>query len=276
MADVRSMLRAERAARAPPKSRPQPQTTQPNKKRKADDEAVGDSRKRTRAEEAHDLPAGFFDGGAAQSTAEDPTREEEETEEVQVPPLTGFVAAKEPDPQIQAQKSEAPPPTAQTKGTVPSNFFDDKQQAPDLDDEWAAFEREVAVVPAPPRQTALEALQSGAVISAAPLSAEELAAQAREDRTTQRVNREEELAAEKEDAARTLEDEFEEMEALEERVKRLRDKREKLRESRQIGDQVEDMVSPTAPPLDEAQKDDSEDDEDDDGDDWDGWKFGTS
>jgi hypothetical protein len=283
MADVRSMLRAQRAARAPPKSR-HPQTAQPNKKRKADDddgEAPGDTRKRTKAEETHDLPAGFFDGGVAEPSAEnlaeegEEEEEEEEADNVREPPLAGFVAAKEPDPQIAAQRSEAPPPASQTDGKVPTNFFDNTHGAPDLDDEWAAFEREVAVVPAPPRPTALEALQSGAVISAAPLSAAELASQAKEDRTTQRVNREEELAAEKEDAARTLEDEFEEMEALEERVKRLREKREKLRESRQTGDQVEDVVSPIAPPLDEAHKEDSEED-DDDGDEWDGWKFGTS
>lgn len=37
------------------------------------------------------------------------------------------------------------------------------------------------------------------------------------------------MEAEKEDAARALEDEFDEMEGLEERVRRLREKREELR-----------------------------------------------
>jgi hypothetical protein len=271
MADVRSLLRAERAARAPTKKQKQAHTAQPSKKRKADDESTGESRKRTRAEEANDLPAGFFDGGAGDLLAVEDPVEVEETEEA---PLPGFVAAKEHDPQIVVQMSELPPPTTSSDGTVPSNFFDSNKDAPNLDDEWAAFERDVAAVPAPPRQTALEAIQNGAVISAAPLSAEEVAAQAREEKQTQRVNREEELAAEKEDAARTLEDEFEEMEALEERVKRLREKREKLRASRQAGSAEVDTIS--SAPVEEGSKDDSEDEDEDEGDEWNRWGFGTS
>jgi hypothetical protein len=258
MADVRSMLRAERAARAPPKKQKQAHTVQSSKKRKADDEAVDETRKRTKAEEANDLPVGFFDGGSQNLLAED---ELAETEIIEEAPLPGFVAAKEQDPQIVALKTEPPPPATTTN-------------APNLDDEWAAFERDVAAVPAPPRQTALEAIQSGAVISAAPLSAEEIAAQAREERQAQRVNKEEELAAEKEDAARTLEDEFEEMEALEERVKRLRAKREKLRESWHVDSVDGNTIS--SDPLEELTQANSEDEDDDEADEWDGWRFGTS
>jgi hypothetical protein len=267
MADVRSMLRAERAARAPPKSRKQAQTAQPSRKRKADDDDDDDSdggtRKRTRAEEVNDLPAGFFDG----ASAEVPAHEEDEPEPEPEPPLPGFVAAKEKDPQVVAQQTSV----LDTAGAVPSNFFENKE-TPNIDDEWAAFEREVASVPAP-RQTALDAIKTGAVISAAPLSAEELAAQAREDKKTQKINREEEIAAEKEDATRALEEEFDEMEALEERVKRLRDKREKLRESRQAGDVQRDAVPPV--PHKDIDQESSENDDDED-DEWDGWRFGTS
>ncbi|KAF2434130.1 hypothetical protein EJ08DRAFT_676094 [Tothia fuscella] len=265
MADVRSMLRAERAARAPPKSKKQSQ--HPSKKRKADDDDQEniDTRKRTRAEEANNLPAGFFEGGVA---VELPVEDEGE------PPLPGFVPAQEPDPQIAAQKTSPPSPTPPQPIPNPS---------PALDDEYAAFSAEISRVPSPPPRhlTALDALNSGTgVISAAPLSATELAAQAREEQSTQREERQEEKEAEREDAARNLEEEFAEMEQLEERVRRLREKRERLRKGLQegvIGEKVEKgvMVSEV---VSNGREDVSEEDDDDDdeGDEWDGWGFGRS
>lgn len=61
------------------------------------------------------------------------------------------------------------------------------------------------------------------------MTAAELAAQAREEQSAQRARRDEDMEAEKEEAARALEDEFEEMEGLDERVKKLREQREALR-----------------------------------------------
>ena len=62
MADVRSLLRQERAARQQ-KPSSTPATAPASKKRKAaDDGAI--ERKRTRTEEAAGVPAGFFDEGA--------------------------------------------------------------------------------------------------------------------------------------------------------------------------------------------------------------------
>lgn len=126
------------------------------------------------------------------------------------------------------------------------------------EDEYAAFERDVAT---PPR--ALNALTASATIVAAPLSAAELAAQARaEAQLTGKERREAELEAEKEDAARQMEEELDEMAELEERVRRLREKREAIRkgkgEPKVVGADVEEMV-------DKGSEGDDEQDEDDDG-----------
>ena len=102
--------------------------------------------------------------------------------------------------------------------------------------EWAAFERDVATPPpSPPRITVLTA---AATISAAPLSAAEIAAKERETASTQaKERREAELEGEKEDAARRLDEEFDEMEVLESRVRRLREMWEALRKrNHQEGD----------------------------------------
>ncbi|OQO03834.1 hypothetical protein B0A48_10475 [Cryoendolithus antarcticus] len=70
---------------------------------------------------------------------------------------------------------------------------------------------------------------SAATISAPALSAEELAAQAREEISAQRGKRDVEIADEREEAEGRLQEEFAEMEELEGRVRRLRERREGLR-----------------------------------------------
>lgn len=75
MADVRALLRQERAAReqaARPTRRPAaaPASAPTGKKRKAADDSVED-RKRNKTETSKHLPTGFFDHGA--DTGEDPT-----------------------------------------------------------------------------------------------------------------------------------------------------------------------------------------------------------
>lgn len=90
------------------------------------------------------------------------------------------------------------------------------------EDEWAAFEREVV----PLAQPNPSADYTAATISAAPVSAAELAAQTHAERQQRREAGVEEEKAEEE--ARLVE-EFEVMEGLEERVKRLKEKREALR-----------------------------------------------
>jgi len=101
------------------------------------------------------------------------------------------------------------------------------------EDEWAAFEREVAPLAAQPDYSA-------ATISAAPLSAQELAAQAEEDR---RRRPETEAEDEKEDEERRLEEEFEVMEEMEERVRKLRQQREALRHAGRGSDTGQSDIS---------------------------------
>ena len=85
----------------------------------------------------------------------------------------------------------------------------------------------------PPDPSSPSALTAAATISAAPMTAAELAAQSREQASMQgQEKREAEVEGEKEDAARALEEEFDEMDGLEDRVRRLREKREELRLSR--------------------------------------------
>ena len=139
------------------------------------------------------------------------------------------------------------------------------------EDEWAAFERDVAT---PPPDTSLpSALTATATISAAPLTAAEIAAQSREQASLQnKERREAEVEGEKEDAARALEEEFDEMEGLGERVQRLREKREKLR--LQIAKEAEAQVREASHLSEQGQVGsgvESEDDEDDENDDWGPW-----
>lgn len=150
-----------------------------------------------------------------------------------------------------------------------SNFL--QALGPIDEDEYAAFERDVATLQ--PDLPAPSALIAAASITAAPLTAAELAAQSREQANLQsREKREAEMEGEKEDAARALEEEFDEMEGLEERVKRLREKREQLRIRR--AQEVEEKQNMDTGEEDGARgheelkdDEDSEDDEDDN----DGW-----
>jgi hypothetical protein len=236
MADARALLRQQRAARKeaqkPQKQSAAPATAPKSKKRKAADESV-EERKRTRTEEEAGVPAGFFDAGA------------QDDEEV------------------------APAPTEQERAPIPDTqpLETPKAANPPLDAaaeaELDAFMNEIAAEkPMPPPRTTY----SGAVIEAAPMTAAQISAQAREDQSAQRAKKDEEMEGEKEDAARALEDEFDEMEGLEERVKKLRDQREALR--CKSGRPVEaEVVAPAAPQVEEDGDSESEDE------DWDDWRF---
>ncbi|EME49382.1 hypothetical protein DOTSEDRAFT_84788 [Dothistroma septosporum NZE10] len=170
------------------------------------------------------------------------------------------------DPQTQAQEGTIVPQKDE-QGADPA--------------ELEAFERELAEMERSMRNGATT--HQGVVVSAAPVSAEEIAAQAREQQSTQRGRRDAESAAEKEDATRLLEDEFEEMEGLEERARKLREKREALRTATAPNSQavkatdatVGSKNSPSSASLvgdvngDEAEEDDEDDD-------YDEWNFGNS
>lgn len=257
MADVRALLRAERAARATAKaeSRNQPSHTSQGhgKKRKAI-EADEDARKRTKGAEdtaphsdANDEP--LFGVAAEQEAAEQEAEEE-----------TIEVAAEQP-----------------LQPSMPTT----KEVTVD-EDEWAAFERDMATPPPPvPAQTALDAIRAGAGISAAPVTAAEVDAQRKEADKERRSRRDEEREAEKEDAARNLEEEFEEMDALEQRVKKMKELREKLKAGQKIEmngvasiEGLDDQEDVNGVPKAYEYEDDDEDDEDDE--DLDDWGFGRT
>ena len=245
MADVRSLLRNELASR----KGASPNTTgnRVSKKRKVDN-GEGVMRKKLRSTDLEVVQAAASAQGAepsAEETAEDDVLEPVEETEVE-----------EPRPENQQTASPSaqhtpPPPPQESSGTVD-------------EDEWAAFEREVA---APTRMShAPAAVAAEATISAAPVTNEELAAQQEKEKSSAGRTREAELEGEREDAARFMEEEFDEMDQLEERVRRLKHMREELRQKR-AEDQTRDV-----PMVSEDQRV-AESDSDEDDEDWDDWRF---
>lgn len=211
-----------------------------NRKRKAAEEETHHVRKKSRSgrEGVQDVPD---EGQAEVDVAEEGTT---------APVLEGFVREQQP-----------------RKSAV---------LAPNVDeDEWAAFERDIAIVP-DEKPLARPIISSGAVISAQPVTAEELRAQAQKEDTARRQQRQVEVEAEKEDATRALEDEFEEMEALEQRVRRLREQREALRSAKGLSHVVKEQPAVKEAHAEqqttgEAPEDDDEDEEDDE-DEWSMWR----
>ncbi|KAJ5226105.1 hypothetical protein N7468_007330 [Penicillium chermesinum] len=255
MADVRSMLRSELASRkgTPPNN----SGNRVSKKRKVDN-GDGIMRKKLRST-GLDAVQAASDAQLNQSSAEGSEPDEElETAEAGVPlPETEEGPTEDGQAPEQIPASELPlaPP-------VPS-------QQPDVDeDEWAAFERDVAEPSRLPHAPA--ALSAEATISAAPVTTEEIAAERQSDKVSTARAREAELEGEREDAARFMEEEFDEMEQLEERVRRLKHMREELRQK-----QANDESTPKRAAMSEDQRpaESESDDDDDDDDDWDDWRF---
>jgi hypothetical protein len=239
MADARSLLRQQRAAKQqaqkPQKQSAAPAAVPTSKKRKAADDSA-EERKRTRTEEEAGVPAGFFDAGATKEDEDDAT---ESTPAVQESATIPDVEPLE-------------PPKAANPSLDPS-----------AEAELEAFMNEInAEKPMPPPPTRY----SGAVIEAAPMTAAQIAAQAREDQSAQRARKDEEMEGEKDDAARALEDEFEEMDVLEEKVKKLREQREALRSKSMSAVELEAVAPADTQPVEDG---DSESDDED----WDDWRF---
>ena len=171
-------------------------------------------------------------------------------------------------PRLRPEPFNVPPTPSNdaTKNTGSGNLSTSNNHQTIDEDEWAAFEREVAT---PPPTTSI--LMSEATITAAPRSAAEIAAQEREEANVQKKERMEAVVeGEREDAARRLEDEFEEMAGLEEKVRRLRVQREQLRNEIKRGDEDARMMSEDGNDADVDDGDDSvsEDEVDDE---WDSW-----
>ena len=169
--------------------------------------------------------------------------------------------------QEQSMSISVPGSTANTTSeAAPTNGT---MTAPAVDeDEWAAFEREVAPL------TVAQPDYSSATISAAPVSTQQMGQQADEDK---RRRLETEADDEKEEEERRLEEEFEVMEEIEERVRRMREKRDALRNAVKAGDDTgqEHSIPPpnAAVPakIEEVanlNEDNDEEEEEDDDDDW--------
>lgn len=251
MADVRSLLRSELASR---KGTSQPNTTgnRVTKKRKVDS---GDAvmRKKLRA----------ADLDAIQSTSGAPSTEQTTEDEgsEQVEDVAG------PEPPVDGPH-EIVEPTQIAQETITTAPSQPQPMAVD-EDEWAAFEREVAAPSRVPQVPA--ALSAEATISAAPITNEELAAQQAREKAAATQSRDAELENEREDAARFMEEEFDEMDQLEERVRKLKQKREELRKKR-AEDQARDEAMGSASAEQDSAESENDDDNDDD-EDWDDWRF---
>ncbi|KAI1806255.1 hypothetical protein F4811DRAFT_155041 [Daldinia bambusicola] len=167
------------------------------------------------------------------------------------------------------------------------------------EDEWAAFEAEIAAEPAPGATTSGAGLQSysaDATISAPAMTAAQIAAKSQEEENERRKHLvDAQIADEREDATRALEAEFEEMEELEGRVRRLKERREQLRKgsgptsaaaaAAAVAD--DDVVMAKSPAVGgkensnasipgeggEEDDDDDDDDDEDDDDDWDAFRL---
>jgi len=242
-----------------------------SRKRKADDEDNSeDLRKRSKAK--NELPEGLFDEGVqvdkATETQDSPiepplantvltTKTEDAVPSIPVEP-------KVPDPNLPTDFFDEFPPTGQSASVVNAT-------TPSIDEsEWAAFEADVARLATPPPQPS--ALTAEATITAAPLTAAEVAARSREEASTQaKERREAEMEGEKEDASRRLEEEFDEMEELEARVRRLREKREEIRRRREEGIGVAESTEEMRKAPSEGVANGMKDEEDEDDDDWDDW-----
>ncbi|KAL7931515.1 hypothetical protein V8C35DRAFT_309709 [Trichoderma chlorosporum] len=184
----------------------------------------------------------------------------------------------------QQQESQQPPPQPASQG----------QQVDE--DEWAAFEAEIAAT------STAQDYDDDAVISRPAMTAEEAAAakdaeeQAIQDPESRKSKADAEIEDEREEATRALEEEFEEMQELEARVQRLKEKREALMRKRgdtitqgpaaADSDHLQATTKLASNPPDEgkenvqvagdsAKAETDDDDEDDDEDDWDGFRFRT-
>ncbi|CAO1597134.1 hypothetical protein XANCAGTX0491_000957 [Xanthoria calcicola] len=234
-----------------------------SKKRKADDDGSDDdTRKRTRAQDASDSVEKGRQGVTLADSAQDPVqspngRKRQRSTGIEESQTQSSIIDHKPKPDGGPSNSPMQRPG--------------KTDDPIDEDEWAAFQREVA---SPPPETS--AFTAAADISAAPMTAAELAAQTREQASRQAKERmEADLEGEKEDAARQMEEELDEMAELEDRVKRLREKRELLRAQRDGGKAEGGLAREEKVPPDEIltnngydevgeeSYDDSDDEEDD-------------
>ncbi|KIW73470.1 hypothetical protein PV04_01584 [Phialophora macrospora] len=168
--------------------------------------------------------------------------------------------------EVAGPPAERPPvPMPVADDAAPMNTPSTAPPAVD-EDEWAAFEREVAPLAADKPKPDY----SSATITAAPVTADQIKAQEDEDR---RRRLETEAEDEKEDELGKLAEEFDVMEEMEDRVRKLRAKRDALRSAAKPGHdtgQAIDGATITTVVVSAATNgiEEVEEDEDEDQDDW--------
>ncbi|EGR44638.1 uncharacterized protein TRIREDRAFT_5847 [Trichoderma reesei QM6a] len=176
------------------------------------------------------------------------------------------------------QPGNSGPQQPQTHPPQPPAASTSQNQQQIDEDEWAAFEADIAAETAPydadavisrPAMTAEEAAAAKEAAAAAAAAEQE----ALENPESRKTKADADIEDEREEATRALEEEFEEMQELEARVQRLKEKREALMRKRGETNAL------TTPAMNGAEAENSdEDDEDDDEeeeDDWDGFRFRT-
>ncbi|KAG0633929.1 hypothetical protein HOY80DRAFT_575010 [Tuber brumale] len=212
MADVRKLLQAERRQRDAnnkknPATAPPPPSRPAGKRPLSENSGSSSKRTKTSAPTAANLPADFFSGGPVSSSSNE--RAEILDPRASKPTTT----TTDDDPMSEAATS------------LPQDFFQ-KNSLEDVDeDEWAAFQAEVAVESSSAAIPGVPPVAT--VITAAPTL--NSAGGEQEQRIDDDYGK-----GEEEDAKQKLLDEFEEMESLEQRVLRLKERREALKSKHPI------------------------------------------
>ena len=242
------------------------EASQKSLKRRRDDDDDGKEDEQSTDKPNADIERRKMPKSRATSLAEREAKVRFQEEPEIVPPMPSRPAQETPDDDPSVEPDAiVPPAVVSTTAPVqppaaPSNPAVDE-------DEWAAFEADIApLASAPPSAEAPD--YSAATISAAPLSAAQLAEQQAEDKRKQQ-----ELTAEdeQEDERGRMEEEFEIMEEMEERVRKLKEMREKLRA---VGGLPPDEMQPEPPEqveVTDATKGEESEDVDDDESDPDDW-----
>lgn len=232
-----------------------------NTKKRKNDDSDEESRKRSRAaSEEVEAPAESVQGAGALNRPKKKVKSVTFAESTIQQPAASL---------NEHQLGQAPDDTPNQEHAAEEGLA--LQQAID-EEEWAAFERDVAPLAQEPPQDS----QYSATIVAAPVSAAEVAAQ---QESTRRPTKEIEAEEEKEDEERRLEEELDVMEEMEERVRKLREKREALRKG--THDSVTGTVAGRPITTDVGANNDvldldvngGSDDSDDDDEDYDDWGF---
>ena len=174
-----------------------------------------------------------------------------------------------------AAVDELPTQTSAVQGvddTIPPDGIPDTLKDPDASgrlaridendefaDELAAFDRDMNALDEAERRReqrpphAPKAYEARSTISAKPLTAAELAARDREEKSAQRSARDVELEEEREEAAGQMQDEFDRMNRLDEKIQALRARKNAL-----VKSNPEDTAVPTSadadPPSDDVEE----------------------